>query len=111
LGFATTGRAPGVPVVIAQVVPSGPAEAAGLKPGDVILAVNNQTPPRFFPGWIREQTTGEKISLRVHRDGKDFDISYALGTIELKKYSIIEAAHPTEKQKRIREGWLQGRTD
>jgi predicted metalloprotease with PDZ domain len=111
LGFSTAGRAPGVPVVISQVFPFGPAETAGLKPGDVILSVNGQAPPRFFPGWIREQTPGEQIALRVHRDGKDSDISYALGTNEVKKYSVIESAHASEKQKRIREGWLHGRTD
>jgi predicted metalloprotease with PDZ domain len=111
LGFSTTGRAPGVPIAVSQVVPGGPAEAAGVKLGDVILSVNNSAPPRSFPGWIREQTPGAKISLQIHRDGKDSEISYALGTIEVKKYSIIEAAHATEKQKRIREGWLRGRTD
>jgi predicted metalloprotease with PDZ domain len=111
LGFSTTGRAPGVPIIVSQVVPGGPAEAAGLKLGDGILAVNGQTPPRSFPGWIREQTPGERVSLHIHRDGKDSDIAYAVGTIEMKKYSIIEAAHATEKQKRIREGWLRGRTD
>jgi predicted metalloprotease with PDZ domain len=111
LGFSTSGRAPGVPAVISQVLQGGPAETAGLKPGDVILSVNTSAPPRSFPGWIRERTPGEQISLRIHRDGKDSDISYALGTAELKSYSIVESAHASEKQKRIREGWLHGRTD
>ena len=111
LGFVTAGRGPGVPIVISQIVPGGPAEAAGLKPGDVILAVNNSAPPRSFLGWIRERTPGEQVSFRIHRDGKDSDISYALGTTEVKSYSIVELAHPSEKQKRIREGWLRGRTD
>jgi predicted metalloprotease with PDZ domain len=111
LGFATTGRAPGVPIVISQVAAGGPAEAASLKPGDVILSVNNSAPPRSFLSWTRERSPGEQISLRIHRDGKDSDISYALGTTEVKNYSIVELAHATEKQKRIREGWLRGRTD
>jgi predicted metalloprotease with PDZ domain len=111
LGFSTTGRAPGVPVVVSQVVPAGPAETAGLKPGDVILSVDSSAPPRSFLAWTRERTPGEQVSLRIHRDGKDSDVSYTLGAAEVKNYSIVESAHATLKQKRIREGWLHGRMD
>jgi predicted metalloprotease with PDZ domain len=111
LGFSTTGRVPGVPVVISQVVPAGPAETAGLKPGDVILSVDSSAPPRSFLAWTRERTPGEQVSLRIHRDGKDADVSYTLGAAEVKSYSIVESAHATLKQKRIREGWLHGRMD
>ena len=111
LGFWTVGRSAGGAVAISQVVPGGPAEAAGLKPGDVVLSLNSQPPPRFFPGWLREQTPGALISLHIQRDGKDSDVAYRLGTVEQKKYSIVETSHPTEKQKRIRDGWLRGQTD
>ncbi|MGA3299580.1 MAG: PDZ domain-containing protein [Candidatus Acidiferrales bacterium] len=111
IGFWTVGRSAGGAVAISQVVSSGPAESAGLKPGDVVLSLNSQPPPRFFPGWLRDQTPGALISLHIQRDGKESDVAYRLGTVEQKRYSIIESSHPTEKQKRIREGWLRGQTD
>jgi predicted metalloprotease with PDZ domain len=109
LGFWTSH--PGTPVVVSQIIPGGPAEAAGLKAGDVILAINGQAPPRYFPNWLRDQTPGAPITLHIQRGDKDSDISYALGTTEEKRYSIVELAHPSEKQKAIREGWLRGQTE
>ncbi len=47
----------------------------------------------------------------MQRDNKDLDLTFALGSIDLKKFSLVEMSAPTEKQKRIREGWLKGRTD
>lgn len=111
LGFSIAGRAPGTLVVISQVKPGGTAEAAGLKAGDVILLLNGQAPPGYFPRWLRDQAASAKISVRIRRNGKDFDISYVLGGTEEKKYSVIEIAHPSDKQKKIREGWLRGQTD
>ena len=109
LGFWTTaGRAGGSTVAVSQVVPGSSAEAAGLLAGDVLLELNGETFPAFFSGWVRQHAPGEVVKLRVHRDGKVLDLSFALGSNETKKYSISEVAHATDTQKRIREGWLRG---
>jgi len=109
LGFWTTGgRAGGSTVAVSQVVPGSSAEAAGLLAGDVLLELNGETVPPFLSGWVRQHTPGEIVKLRVHRDSKVLDLSFALGSNETKKYSISEVAHPTDAQKRIREGWLRG---
>jgi predicted metalloprotease with PDZ domain len=111
LGFWTVGRAQNGAVAISQIVPGSPAEAAGLKPGDIILTLNNQPPPRYFPAWLTQQNPGAHVTLQIQRDGKTSDVAFNLGSIEIKKYSIVESSHPTEKQKRIREGWLRGETN
>jgi predicted metalloprotease with PDZ domain len=111
LGFWTVGRAQNGAVAISQIVPGSPAESAGLKAGDIILMLNNQAPPRYFPGWLSGQSPGARVTLQIQRDGKLSEVTYALGSIETKKYSIVESAHLTEKQKRIREGWLRGETN
>jgi predicted metalloprotease with PDZ domain len=109
LGFWTAGgRAGGSTAAVSQVVPGSGAEAAGLLAGDVLLELNGETVPAFLSGWVRQHAPGEIVKLRVHRDGKVLDLSFALGSNETKKYSISEVAHATDRQKRIREGWLRG---
>jgi predicted metalloprotease with PDZ domain len=109
LGFWTTGgRAAGSAVVVSQVAPGSTAEAAGLLAGDVLLELDGETVPGFLPSWLRQHSPGDLVKLHIHRDGKEMDISYLLGSNEVRKYSISEIAHATEKQKRIREGWLRG---
>ena len=46
----------------------------------------------------------------MQRDDKDVGVGVSgWDSTEQKKYSIVESSEPTEKQKRIREGWLQGK--
>jgi predicted metalloprotease with PDZ domain len=109
LGFWTVGgRGGGATAVVSQIVPGSTAEAAGLSVGDVLLELNGQAVPAFFPQWVRQHSPGEIVKLRIHRDGKELDISFALGSNETKKYSISELVHVSDRQKRIREGWLRG---
>lgn len=109
LGFWTAGgRSPSSPVTVSQVVPGSSAEAAGLLPGDVLLQLNGEAVPRYLAGRMRAHSPGEIITLRVKRDSKEMDISFALGSNDVNNYSISEVSHATDEQKRIREGWLRG---
>jgi S1-C subfamily serine protease len=92
-------------------VPGSAAEAAGLKAGDALITLNGQPLPHYLPAWLRQHEPGEIVALRVQRDSKDLDLKFALGSVDLNKFSLIEMPAPTEKQKRIREGWLRGKTD
>jgi predicted metalloprotease with PDZ domain len=111
LGFRTRGHGAGAPVLVSQVVPGSAAEAAGLKAGDALVALNGQSLPRYLPAWLRERAPGETVTLRVQRDNEDLDLKFALGSIDLNKFSLVEMPGATERQKRIREGWLKGKTD
>jgi len=56
---------------VSAVQRGSPAEAAGIKPGDVLLAIDGQAPgdPMTLPYRLQKRT-GETISLRVQRPGK-----------------------------------------
>jgi predicted metalloprotease with PDZ domain len=113
LGFwtTTTGRGADAQVLVSQVVPGSAAETAGLKAGDVLFTLNGQPLPRYLPAWLRQHPPGETVILRVQRDNQDLDLKFALGSIDLNKFTLVETPGATEKQKRIREGWLKGKTD
>jgi predicted metalloprotease with PDZ domain len=109
LGFWTAGGlASSSGMTVSQVVPGSPGETAGLVAGDVLLQLNDENVPGSLMRWVRQHSPGETVKLRVRRDNKELDISFALGTNEMRKYSISEVSHATDKQKKIREGWLRG---
>jgi predicted metalloprotease with PDZ domain len=111
LGFWPTGHGAGAQVLVSQVVPGSAAETAGLQAGDTLITLNGQPLPRFLPAWLRQHEPGQTVTLRVQRDNQDLDLKFELGSIDLNKFTLVEMPDATEKQKRIREGWLKGRTD
>jgi regulator of sigma E protease len=69
------GVLPDVHPIVPRVNPGEPADRAGIKAGDVILAVNNE-PMTFRPGLIKAIAAhpGEKILVTVSRNGQRLDI-------------------------------------
>ena len=63
------------PAAVGQVTPASAAEAAGLKPGDAIVRVNN-APIRYFSDLknLVEKSRGEPLTLEITRDGKPLSI-------------------------------------
>jgi predicted metalloprotease with PDZ domain len=111
LGFWTTNRSPAAQTRVSQVVPGSAAETAGLQAGDALVTLNGQPMPRYLPMWLRQHEPGETVTLRVQRDNQELDLKFVLGSIDLNKFTLLEMPDATEKQKRVREGWLKGKTD
>jgi regulator of sigma E protease len=69
-GVGLRSPVPSLPPVLAEVVPGEPAEGAGLRPGDRVLAVDGEPVDAWadLVDAVRSRP-GESITLRVARDG------------------------------------------
>jgi predicted metalloprotease with PDZ domain len=104
------GRSPQGPIV-AAVTPGSTAQAAGLHVDDVLVELNGAPISGRISAWLRERAPGETIKLKIRRDGQERELTFALGSREENHCTVVEIAHPTEKQLRIRAGLLRGTTD
>ncbi|RBJ84702.1 sigma E protease regulator RseP [Pseudomonas sp. MWU12-2534b] len=72
---------PALPPVLAELDPKGPAQAAGLKSGDRLLALDGQSLNDWqqVVDWVRTHP-GSKIVLQVERDGAQVEIPVTLAS-------------------------------
>ncbi len=79
-GSASDGSATRAGAEVTSVGDGTPAAAAGLKVGDVIVAVNGQRVESAdaLVGHVREKNTGDDVTLTVLRDGKSLEIKATL---------------------------------
>ncbi|GFM85957.1 zinc metalloprotease [Pseudomonas cichorii] len=70
---------PALAPVLAELDPKGPAQAAGLKTGDLLLAVDGKPLNEWqqVVDWVRERPDA-RISLRIERDGAQLDVPLTL---------------------------------
>jgi serine protease Do len=70
--------------LVASVEPGGPADKAGVKPGDVILAIDGKLVERSaeLPPMVASVKPGTKATLEVWRDGKKRSLPIAVGELE-----------------------------
>ncbi len=73
-------RFPAQGMFVVEIVPRTPADAAGIQPGDVILQIDGRPVRRIedMQGYLRRKQPGERITLRVWRDGQTLDLSAVL---------------------------------
>jgi serine protease Do len=91
------GKAPEKGALVGQITPGSPAEKAGVKPGDVITAVDG-TPvdgSKAVQKNVLTKKIGQKVDLALWRDGQSMKI--AATTAELPGGDPREAARPGDK--------------
>jgi len=68
-------------VLIAGVLRGGPAEKAGLKPGDILVAIEGKSvkDPNSMLNLVAALVPGKPASIRYKRDNKDVEVQVAVG--------------------------------
>jgi predicted metalloprotease with PDZ domain len=111
LGLSTNADSTGI--VVNGVIPGGPAEAAGVRPGDRLLAIGDLsvTDPNFGPAFRARfgKDEGSPLPIKVRRGADTLTLNgkVVLGARVERRIEIDPAA--SEKAVRIRNGILKGR--
>jgi serine protease Do len=85
-------------VVVAQVIKGGPADAAGMRQGDIILTLNAQEveTSAAFSRSVAELRPGEEIKLGIIREGKERTLPVTIGKMPEEQAKEEPEAAPTE---------------
>ncbi len=70
-------------VLVMQVVPGSPADKSGLKPGDIIQKIDNQTitASENVQQIVQNKTVGSLLELEVNRNGKNLNFQVRTGNL------------------------------
>ncbi|HZW44711.1 MAG TPA: trypsin-like peptidase domain-containing protein [Dermatophilaceae bacterium] len=81
-GVVPDGSAKRAAAVLTNIVSGTPADKAGLRAGDAVIAVDGNTIDGSLSlvAQIRERSVGDKVTLKILRDGQSQDISVTLIT-------------------------------
>ena len=84
-------------VMITDVYPETPAEAAGLKRGDVIQTINDKTVTslRDLRVLIAQTAPGSSVKLRISRDGKTRVVEAMLGKLDERPDELLAGVEVT----------------
>ena len=70
--------------LISEVTPDSPADKAGIKRGDIILAYEGETVQAItdLPRLVAATPVGEEVTLKIWRDGKTRDVKVVIGLLQ-----------------------------
>ncbi len=111
LGFSTSNASADDPVVVSFVEGGSAAEKSGLRAGDVLISFDGETALRGLSTWGEQSGAVKVVKVHIQRKNAEMDFSIAAGSTIVRKTTVIPMNRATEKQRRIREGLLQGKTN
>ncbi|HEV2018311.1 MAG TPA: PDZ domain-containing protein [Gemmatimonadaceae bacterium] len=113
VGIGTVQDSSGVHVT--QVLPLSSADAAGVQPGDLLLAVGgiNAGDPTFseqFRAKYARAPQGAPLPILISREGKQISLTARLNFLPHVEIRLAEDPRASAKARRVREGILRGTT-
>jgi serine protease Do len=84
--------------LVAEVVPGGPAEKAGIKAGDVIVSFDGKpvNDSHDLPAMVAATTIGRKVPINLVRNGKAIEISAVIAKLESDGTRLAESKPPAQ---------------
>ena len=75
-------------VLVIQVVPGSPADKSGLKPGDIIQRIDNQTitTSENVQQIVQNKTVGSLLELEINRNGKSLNLDVRTGNLPPRRF-------------------------
>lgn len=86
--------------LVGEVTPSGPAEKAGIKPGDIIVEFNGReiSQMSMLPNLVAQTPVGSKAEISLFRKGKLKKISVIIAKLDEEKIASSEPADAINKR-------------
>lgn len=86
--------------LVADVTAEGPAEAAGIQPGDIITGFNGQPVDemRTLPRIVAETRVGREVPVEIWRDGAAMTVTAILGELEQAEEARLLTTSATPEQ-------------
>jgi len=87
--------------LVSSVHPDGPADAGGVRAGDVVLRFDGKTieDMRSLPRIVAETAIGKEVEVDVLRDGKPVTLRITLGELEqAEKNGLLSGSAPQQDQ-------------
>ncbi len=103
-------RKQGDDVTIIGVPPDSPALAAGIVRDDVLVSLDGQPVDSADIGpFLSGHSPGDAVTVTVRRVGREIERQVTLGDGGNLRWTVTQLEAPSERQLRLREGWLSSK--